>query len=113
MPMSGIENPPSLVLESPPEPTEDPASTTSPVPVRGTKDPSSLVYDSSAVPKVRNLCWGGDNPVEGGSATLPMNLVSPPSTTFPMEDPQPRSLPNLGGNPEVATGSEPVSASHP
>ena len=40
---------------------------------------------------------GGGNLVEGGSATLPINLVSPPSTISPMEDPQPRVLPNLGG----------------
>ena len=48
--------------------------------------------------------------MEGGSATLPINLVSPPTTTSPTEDPE---LPNWGGDPEVATGSEPVSASHP
>ena len=48
--------------------------------------------------------------MEGGSATLPINLVSPPTTTSPTEDPQ---LPNWGGDPEVATGSETVFASHP
>ena len=65
------------------------------------------------MPKVNNLCRGGGNPVEGGSATLPINLVSPPSTTSPMEDPEPRVLPNWGVNPEVSTCSEPVFASHP
>ena len=69
--------------------------------------------DSSAMLKDNNLCWGGGNPVEGGSATLPINLVSSPTTTSPTEDPQLRVLPNLGGDPEVATGSEPVFASHP
>ena len=48
--------------------------------------------------------------MEGGTATLPINLVSPPTKTSPTEDPQ---LPNLGGDPEVATGSEPVFASQP
>ena len=96
-----------------PEPTEDRAGTTPPVPMSGTKDCPSLVDDSPAVPKVNNLCWGGGNPVEGGSATLPINLVSPPSTTSPMEDPQPRVLPNWGGDLEVATGSDSVFASHP
>ena len=62
------------------------------------------------MPKVNNLCWGGGNPVKGGSATLPINLVSPPTNTSPTEDPQ---LPKWGGNPEVATGWEPVFASHP
>ena len=51
--------------------------------------------------------------MEGGSATLPINLVSPPTTTSPTEDPQPRVLPHWGGDPEVAAGSEPVFASHP
>ena len=35
--------------------------------------------------------------MEGGSATHPINLVSPPTTTSPTEDPQPRVLPNWGG----------------
>ena len=35
--------------------------------------------------------------MEGGSATSPDNFVSPPSTKFPVEDPQPRVLPNFGG----------------
>ena len=51
--------------------------------------------------------------MEGGSATLPINLVSPPSTTSPIEDPPARVLPKWGGDPEVATCSEPVFASHP
>ena len=109
LPMSGVQNRPCLVVESP-EPTEDRAGTTSPVPMSGTKDRPSLVDDSPAMPKVHNLCWGGGNQVEGGSATLPINLVSPPTNTSPTEDPQ---LPNWGGDPEVATGSEPVFASHP
>ena len=109
VPMSGVKNRPCLVVESP-EPTEGRAGTTSPVPMSGTKDSPSLVDDSPAMPKVNNLCWGGGNPVEGGSATLPINLVSPLTTTSPTEDPQ---LPNWGGDPEVATGSEPVFASHP
>ena len=56
------------------------------------------------------MLGGGGNPVEGGSVTLPINLVSPPTNTSPGKDPQ---VPNLGGDPEVATGSEPVFASHP
>ena len=112
VPMSSVKDRPCLVVESP-EPTEDRAGTTSPVRMSGTSDPPSLVDDSSAVPKVNNLCCGGGNPVEGDSATLPKNLVSPPSTTSPMEDPRPRVLRNWGGDPEVASGSEPVSASHP
>ena len=93
VPMSGVKNRPCLVVESP-EPTEDRAGTTSPVPMSGTKDRPSLVDDSPAMPKVNNLCWGGGNPVEGSSATLPINLVSPPTNTSPTEDPQ---LPNRGG----------------
>ena len=50
--------------------------------------------------------------MEGGSATLLIILVYPPSTTFPMEDPEQRVLPNWGEDPQVATGSEPVFASH-
>ena len=111
-PMSGIINRPSLVVESP-EPTEDRAGPSSPVPMSGTKDRPSLVDDSLVVPKVNNLCGGGGTPVEGGSATLPINVVSPPSTTSPMEEPQPWVLPDRGGDPEVATGLEPVFASHP
>ena len=112
VPMSGVKDRPCFVVESP-ELTEDRAGTTSPVPMSGMKDHPSLVDDSPAVPKVNNLCWGGGNTVTGGSATLPMNLVSPPSTTSPMEDPQPRVLPDWAGDPEVATGSEPVFATHP
>ena len=82
VPMSGVKNRPCLVVESP-EPTEDRAGTTSPVPMSGTKDRPSLVDDSPAMPKVNNLCWGGGSPVEGGSATLPINLVSPPTNTSP------------------------------
>ena len=112
VPMSGVKDRPCLVVQSP-EPTEGQAGTESPVPMSGTKDGPSLVDDSPAMPKVNNLCWGGGNPVEGGSASLPINLVSPPSTTSPMQDLQPRVLPNGGGDPEVAMGSEPVLASHP
>ena len=93
VPMSGVKNRPCLVVESP-EPTEDQAGTASPVPMSGTKDRPSLVDDSPAMPKVNNLCWGGGSPVEGGSATLPINLVSPPTNTSPTEDPQ---LPDWGG----------------
>ena len=50
--------------------------------------------------------------MEKGSATLPINLVSPPTTISPMLEPQPRVLPNWGGHADVATGSEPVFASH-
>ena len=81
VPMSGVKNRPCLVVESP-DPTEDRAGTTSPVPMSGTKDRPSLVDDSPAMPKVNNLCWGGGNPVEGGSASLPINLVSPPTITY-------------------------------
>ena len=110
---SGVKDRPCLVVESP-EPTEDRAGTTSPVPMSGTKHRPSLLDDSPATPKVNNLCLGGGNPVEGGTATLRINLVSPPTTTSPTEDPQPQVLPNWGGgDPEVATGSEPVFASHP
>ena len=113
VPMIGVKNRPCLVVESP-EPTEDRAGTKSPVPMSGTKDHPSLVDDSPAMPKVNNVCWGGGgDPLQGGSATRPINLVSPPSTTSPMEDPQPRVLQNFGGDPKVATGSEPVFASHP
>ena len=77
VPMSGVKDRPCPVLESP-DPTADQAGTTSPVPMSGTKDHPSLVNDSPAAPKVNNLCWGGGNPLEGGSATLPINLVSPP-----------------------------------
>ena len=79
-------------------------STTSPVPMIGTKGRPSLVDDSPTVLKVNNLCWGGENLVEGGSATLPINLVPPPSTTFPMEDPQSRVLPNWGGGSRGCNG---------
>ena len=112
VPMSGVKDRPCLVVESP-EPMEDRAGTTSPVPMSGTKDRPSVVDDSPAMPKVNNPCWGGGNSVEGGSATLPINLVSPPTTTSHTEDPQLRVLPNWGGDPEVATGSEPVFAFHP
>ena len=112
VPMTGVKNRSCLVVESP-EPTEGWARTELAVPMSGTKNRPSRVDDSPVVPKVNNLCWGGGNPVEGGSATSPMNLISPPSTTSPMEDPQPRVLPNWGGDPDVASGSEPVFASHP
>ena len=64
------------------EPTEDRASTTSLVPMRGKKDQPSLLGDSPAVRKVNNLCWGVVNSVKGGSKALPINVVSPHSTTF-------------------------------
>ena len=93
VPMSGVKNRPCLVVESP-EPTEDQAGTTSPVPMSRTNDRPSLVDDSPAMPKVNNLCWGQGNPVEGGSATLPINLTPPPTTTSPTEDPKPPILPH-------------------
>ena len=104
VPMSGVKNRPCLVVQSL-EPTEDRASTTCPVPVSGTKVQPSLVDDSLAGPKVNNLCLGGgENPVERGSATLPINFVSPPATTIPVEDPQPRVLPHLGGGSRGCNG---------
>ena len=63
VPMSGVKKRPYLVEKSPPEPTGDQDGTTSPVPMNGTKEQPSLVDDSPAVPKVNNLCWGGENPV--------------------------------------------------
>ena len=77
VPMSGVKDRPCLVVESL-ESTEGRAGATSPVPMSGTKDRPSLVDDSATVPRVNNLYWGGGNPVEGGSATLRINLVSPP-----------------------------------
>ena len=71
VPMSGVKDRSCLVVDSP-EPTEDRAGTTSQVPMSGTKGRQSLGDDSPAVPKVDNLCLGGGNPVEGGSATLPV-----------------------------------------
>ena len=49
----------------------------------------------------------------GGGRFSNLNLVSPPTTTSPTEDQQPRVLADAGGDPEVATGLEPVFASHP
>ena len=103
VPMSGVKDPLCLVVESP-EPTEGRAGTESSVPMSGTKDGPSLVDDSPAMPKVDDLCWGGGNPVEGGSATLPINLVTLPSTTSPMQDLQPRVLPNGGGGSRGCNG---------
>ena len=103
VPMSGAKNHPCLVVESP-EPTEGRAGTESPVPMNGTKDRPSLVDDSPAMPKINNLCCGGGNPVEGGSAALPINLVSPLTTTSPTEEPQPRVLPNFGGGSRGCNG---------
>ena len=95
VPMSGVKNRLCLVVESP-DPTEDRAGTTSPVPMSGTKDRPSLVDDSPAMPKVNNLCCGGGNPVEGGSATLPIDLVPPPATTSPEGTPN-RGYCPIGG----------------
>ena len=106
VPMGGVKDCPCLVVESP-EPTEERAGTTSPVSMSGTKDRPSLVDDSPAMPKVNNLCWGGGNPVEGVSDTLPINLVSPPTTTSPTEDPQLPVLPNLGGGSRGCNGLGP------
>ena len=100
-PMSGVKDRPVFVEESPP---------TSPVPMSGTNDRPSLVDESPAVPMVGNLCWGGENPLEGGSATLPINLVSPPTTASRMEEPQSRAIPNWGGAPEATTGAKHVFA---
>ena len=113
VPMRGVKNRPCLVLELRPELTENQAGTTTPVPMSGTKDRPSLLDYSPAMRKLNNLRWGGENPGEGSSATLPINLVSPPSTTFPVEDPQLRVLPNSGGDRVAATFAEPVSAPHP
>ena len=96
VPMSGVKDRPCLVVKFP-ERTEGRAGTESPVPMSGTKDRPSLVDDSPAVLKVNNLCWRGENPVEGGSATLPKNLVSPPSTTSPMGTPNRGYCPVGGG----------------
>ena len=103
VPISGIKDCPCLVVQSP-EPTEDRAGNTSSEPMSGTKDRPSLVDDSPAMPKVNNLCWGGGNPVEGGSATLPINLVSPPTTTSPTEPkaPQPVNQRTTKPRPEEA-----------
>ena len=94
MPMSGIKSRPCLVLESPPETTGDGAGTTSQVPMSRTKDQPSLLDDSQEVPKVNNPSLGGESPPEGGSATLPIFLVSPRSTTSLVGEPQKRALPN-------------------
>ena len=96
-PMSGVKDRPVFVEESPP---------TSPVPMSGTNDRPSLVDESPAVPMVGNLCWGGENPLEGGSATLPINLVSPPTTASRMEEPQSRAIPNWGGGSRGHNGRE-------
>ena len=105
VPMSGVKDRPCLVVETS-EPTEDRAGTTSLVPMSGTKDRPAVVDDSPAVAKVNNLCSGGGNPVTGGLATLPITLVSPPSTTYPMEDLQPRVLLNSGGGFRGCNGLE-------
>ena len=65
VPMSGVKCRLCLVLESP-EPTGDRAVLTSLVPMSGTKDRPFLMDDPLAVPKGRNVCWGGGKPVEGG-----------------------------------------------
>ena len=109
VPMSGVKNRPCLVVESP-EPMENRAGTTSPVPMSGTKDHPSLVDDSPAMPKVNNLCWGGGNPVEGGSGTLPKKWSLPPQLHLLRRTP---NCPIGGGETQVATGSEPGFASHP
>ena len=112
VPMSGVKYRPCLVMESP-ELTEERAGATSPVPMSGTKDRPSLVDDFPAVPKVKNLCCGGENPVGEVSATpnkfglSSLNYVSyggPPTAGAAQLG---------GGGPEVATGPEPVFASHP
>ena len=101
VPMSGVHNRPCLVVDSLPENTEDRAGTTSPVPMSGMNECPFLVDDSPAVPKVNNLCSGGENTMEEGTATLPINLVSPPSTAFSVEDPQRRMLLSWGGIPNL------------
>ena len=86
VPMSCVRNRPCLVMESPPKPTEDRDGTMSAVPMSSTTDRPSVVDDSQAVLEVNNLCCGGQKLVEGGSATLPINLFSFLSTTFPIEE---------------------------
>ena len=93
VPMSRVKHRPCLVVQSLGKPADDRATTTSPVPISGKKDQPFLVDDPPAVPKVNNLCLGGENPLEGGSATHPINLVSPPSATVPVGDAEPRVLP--------------------
>ena len=53
---------------------------------------------------------GGENPSEGGSSILPINLVSPPSTTSHVAEPLPRAFPGCRGAPRATTGAEPVFA---
>ena len=103
VPMCGVKNRPCLVVESP-EPTEDQATTTSPLPMSSTKDQRSLVDDSPAVLKVSNPCFGGENPVEGGSATLQIKLVSPPTTSFHVEDPHTQVVCNWSGGSRGSDG---------
>ena len=93
--MSGVRNGPCHVVESL-GPPEDWAGPTSPVPMSGTKDRLSLVVILRRCRRLTICAWGGGNPVEGGSATLPINLVPTPSTTSPIEDPQLRVLPIRG-----------------
>ena len=104
---------PCLDMESPPGPMWGHTKNLSQVPMNGTKDQPSLVDDSPTFPKVDNLCLGGENPLEGGSATLLINLVSPPSTRFPVEEAEPRAIPNSGGAEGGITGAELVSAPAP
>ena len=96
VPMSGVKDRPCLVVESP-EPTEDRPGTTSPVPLSGPKDRSSLLDDSLEVPKANNLSWGGENPVEGGSATLRMYLVSIPINYISYAGPPTAGTAQFGG----------------
>ena len=73
VPMSGVNNRPCPVVESP-EPTEDRAGTASPAPMSGMKDRPSLVDDSPAMPKVNNLCLGGRGS-GGGRFSNPPNKL--------------------------------------
>ena len=51
--------------------------------------------------------------MEGGWATLPLNLVPPPSIAPSLAEPQPWSLPIKRGAPGAVTSTEHVSAPHP
>ena len=95
MPMSGVKDRPCLLVEST-EPTEDWAGTTSPVPMSGTQDCPFLVDDSSAVPKVNNLCWGGES---GGGrlSNHPNKLGLSPLNYISYGGPPTAGIARLGG----------------
>ena len=76
----------------------------------GTNDQPSLVDDSPPVPKVTEICWGGENPVEGGSAALPKKFVSPSSTTSPWSNSDRGHVPMGRGGSTGCNGRAPASA---